>query len=434
MKQAGITLLDCDHKTPAAKETGRPYVGIPQMTTGRVDFSTARRISEEDFVTWTRKTKYQKNDIILSRRTNPGVTAVDDTDTDFALGQNLVLLRADGKRVFPPFLRWLVRTPEWWEEIDKFINVGAVFSSLRCGDVPKFELTIPPLTEQISINRVLRPFDNKIELNQRLNETLEALAQAIFKDWFVDFGPVRRKQEGVTDPVAILGGLIHDPVRAAEVAALFSDSFGDDGLPEGWGEESLLDIADWVNGAAYKNMHFVPADADGLPVIKIAELKAGITDKTKFTNTDLGEKYRISDGELLFSWSGNPDTSIDAFVWSGGNAWLNQHIFAVRTNGKRSKPFLFTILKFLMPEFAELARNKQTTGLGHVTKSDMGRIQVPVTPQLLTQTFSELIDPIYDRMVLSLNENRTLAETRDYLLPKLMSGKVRICDAEKVVE
>lgn len=157
--KAGVTLLDCDHKTPEAVIQGRSYVGIPQMTSGRIDFSTGRQISEADFVTWTRKTKYQPNDVVLSRRTNPGVSAVDDIGTEFALGQNLVLLRADGRRVAPTFLRWLMRGPEWWEQIEKFINVGAVFSSLRCRDVPHFELTIPPLPEQrdIAATRASRP-------------------------------------------------------------------------------------------------------------------------------------------------------------------------------------------------------------------------------------------------------------------------------------
>jgi type I restriction enzyme S subunit len=103
------------------------------MTTGRVDFSTARRITHADFLAWTRKTKYQKDDVILSRRTNPGVTAVDDTGTEFALGQNLVLLRADGTKVYPPFLRWLVRGPEWWVQIEKFMGTSKNCPDLAAG-------------------------------------------------------------------------------------------------------------------------------------------------------------------------------------------------------------------------------------------------------------------------------------------------------------
>ncbi len=294
----------------------------------------------------------------------------------------------------------------------------APYLSLR--DQLRIEISLPEIGRQVRIGSVLSALDDKIELNRRMNETLEASARALFRDWFVDFGPTRAKAEG----------------RAAYLApdlwSIFPDSLGDDGVPDGWEQESLLDQAHWVNGAAYKNMHFVDR-RDGLPVVKIAELKAGVSEQTKFTNTDLGERYRIEDGELLFSWSGNPDTSIDAFVWTGGRAWLNQHIFAVRENGKRSKAELFVLLKWLMPEFAEIARNKQTTGLGHVTKDDMKRMQVVSPSPAIRAAFRERVAPIFDQILSLTTESRTLAETRDALLPKLMSGAIRVRDAERAV-
>lgn len=280
---------------------------------------------------------------------------------------------------------------------------------------------------------MLGSLDDKIELNRKMNETLEAIAQAIFRDWFVEFGPTRRKQDGATDPITIMGGLVQDTERAQALADLFPATLGDDSLPEGWESKSLLEQANWINGAAFKNMHFSDAP-DALPVVKIAELKNGVTSGTKFTNTALGERYRISDGELLFSWSGNPDTSIDAFVWIGGNAWLNQHIFAVRENGVRSKAALYVLLKALMPQFAELARNKQTTGLGHVTKEDMKRLEIAVAPGPVETAFEAVITPLVDLLVSRLFENRTLAATRDLLLPKLMSGEIRLSGAEGVIE
>lgn len=334
--------------------------------------------------------------------------------------------------LLPKFMEYHTRSAVWSDWLS-LAGEGSVRERIYFRKLETYELVLPDVSYQQAAVEILSALDNKIELNRRMNETLEALAQAIFKDWFVDFGPVRRKREGATDPVSILGGLIPDLAKAPSVAALFSDGFGDDGLPKGWREISLLDLADWVNGAAYKNMHFVPSDSGGLPVIKIAELKAGVTQSTKFTNTDLGERYRISNGELLFSWSGNPDTSINVFVWTAGDAWLNQHIFAVKPNGKRSKPFLYVLLKFFMPKFTELARNKQTTGLGHVTKSDMSKTRVSDPSVAITQVFSDFVEPIYERIIFSLEENRALADTRDYLLPKLMSGEVRVRDAHEAV-
>lgn len=164
-----------------------------------------------------------------------------------------------------------------------------------------------PLPEQRAIAATLGALDDKIELNRKMNATLEAMARALFRDWFVDFGPTRATMEG------------RAPYLSPDLWSLFPDGLNAEGNPEGWSYEQLLNQADWVNGAAYKNMHFSDAP-DALPVIKIAELKNGVTGNTQRTATDLGARYLIDDGELLFSWSGNPDTSIDTFLWTGGVA------------------------------------------------------------------------------------------------------------------
>ena len=137
LREAGVSLIDCEHRTPPASEDGYPYVGILQVKDGRIDPDGARRIAQEQFREWTQRAKPQPFDIVLSRRCNPGETGfVSPGFVEFALGQNLVLLRSDGKKVFKPFLRWLVRSPRWWAEVSKFINVGAVFDSLKCADIP----------------------------------------------------------------------------------------------------------------------------------------------------------------------------------------------------------------------------------------------------------------------------------------------------------
>lgn len=132
LREANVSLIDCEHRTPAKAASGVPYIAIPQIKNGRIDITDARRISQEHFMEWTRKAAPQPYDVVLSRRCNPGETAFVPPGLDFALGQNLVLLRADGTKIYPPFLRWLVRGTDWWEQIGKFINVGAVFDSLKC--------------------------------------------------------------------------------------------------------------------------------------------------------------------------------------------------------------------------------------------------------------------------------------------------------------
>ena len=332
----------------------------------------------------------------------------------------LVFRSKNSDRIYPNYIFHLAR----WSKFTEYTVATSKGAKMPRGDkdaIAKFTFPLPPLPEQRAIASVLSALDDKIELNRRMNETLEGMARALFADWFVHFGPTRAKMAGA------------EPYLAPEIWSLFPDRLDENGLPEGWVSQSVIDQAEWVNGAAYKNMHF-NKEPDALPVIKIAELKAGVTQNTKWTNTALGEKYKITTGELLFSWSGNPDTSIDAFIWTGGDAWLNQHIFAVRGNGTRSPAFLYTMLKWLKPQFSEIARNKQTTGLGHVTKQDLKRLQIHIGSNDILDEFEKLVGPIYARLQANLMESRTLAQTRDLLLPKLMSGEIRAREAEKIVE
>lgn len=405
-----------------------PWIGIRDATGnhGRTIYETNEYTNEQGIANSAARV-LPSNTVCLSRTASVGYVVV--MGRPMATSQDFVNWSCS-QDLNATFLKYALMAEG--DALLRFAS-GSVHQTIYFPEVKSFYIATPPLSEQRAIAEVLGSLDDKIELNRRMNETLEAMAQAIFRDWFVDFGPTRRKLEGATDPLTIMGGLVQDTERAQALADLFPAALGDDGLPEGWESKPLLDQANWVNGAAYKNMHFSDAP-DALPVVKIAELKNGVTSSTKRTNTALGERYRISDGELLFSWSGNPDTSIDAFVWIGGEAWLNQHIFAVRENGTRSRAALYVLLKALMPQFAELARNKQTTGLGHVTKEDMKRLEIAIAPGPVEAAFVDVITPIFDLTVSKLFENRTLAATRDLLLPKLMSGEIRLSEAEELME
>jgi type I restriction enzyme S subunit len=300
-----------------------------------------------------------------------------------------------------------------------------VQTTLNLKEIRQLPIPWPPSEVRERIASTVGALDDKIELNRRMNETLEAMARALFKSWFVDFDPVRAKAEGRA-PAGM----------DAATAALFPDGFEESELveiPRGWQARALYDCATWVNGAAYRDFEFCAPDR-GLPIIKIAELKAGITSQTRFTLTNPGDKYLIDTGDVLFSWSGNPDTSIDTFVWARGKGWLNQHIFKVITGSRHDRTFVLWLLRHLRPAFAEIARNKQTTGLGHVTAGDMKRLQVAVPPLSMLAAFDAVVGPLSDLMHTCEVESLTLARLRDALLPKLLSGELRVRDAEKAVE
>ena len=136
---------------------------------------------------------------------------------------------------------------------------------------------------------------------------------------------------------------------------------------------ALFDLAQWKNGLAFKKIDF---SSTGKPVIKIAELKNGITKQTRFTNKNYGEDVHLTKGDMLFSWSGNPETSIDVFWYNLPDGWLNQHIFKVTAKSFVKSNYLYYVLKYFKEKFKCIASNKQTTGLGHVTIKDLKQINI----------------------------------------------------------
>lgn len=418
LKKAGVTLIDCDHRTPPAADNGYPYVAIPQLKDGHISLDGVRRISEADYLDWTKKLRPQADDVIVVRRCNSGQSAYVPAGLQCAIGQNLVVLRADGLRVLPQYLRWLVRGSAWWDEVAKFINVGAVFDSLRCRDIPSFELPIPPLEEQREVARTLAALDDRISLLRETNATLEAIAQALFKSWFVDFDPVRAKMEG----------RVPEGMDEA-TAALFPDSFEESVLgevPRGWAIESLDKIANYLNGLALQK--FPPTGADDLPVIKIAQLRKGDTVGADKASRCIKPEYIVRDGDVLFSWSG----SLEVEIWCGGEGALNQHLFKVSSTNY-PKWFFYLWTKYHLEHFRQVAASKATT-MGHIQRSHLSDAKcfVPSTDVLLAG--DQILNPIIDRLVEGALQAAKLSELRDTLLPRLISGQLRLPEVQSQLE
>jgi type I restriction enzyme S subunit len=283
-----------------------------------------------------------------------------------------------------------------------------------------FEVVVPPIGIQRRIAAILGSLDDKIELNRRMNRTLERMAQALFKSWFIDYGPVRAKAAG--DPTA--GGL------PAPLAALFPDRFTDSPLgpiPEGWEVQSLDGIADYLNGLACQKYPAVEGKKS-LPVIKIRELRQGITENSDRATAGVAPKYIIEDGDILFSWSG----SLLVTIWCNGRGVLNQHVFKV-TSAKYPKWYYYHATKHHLEEFQRIAADKATT-MGHIQRHHLTNAKLAVPPEGLMVAATDVLGTAIDRRINALRQARTLARLRDTLLPKLLSGEVEVSEAEAAVE
>ncbi len=411
LREARVTLIDCDHRTPPAADAGYPYVAIPQLRAGRLDLSDVRRISREHYVEWTRKANPRANDVVLSRRCNPGETAVAPADLEFALGQNLVLLRADGTEVYPPFLRWLVRGPEWWKQIGKFINVGAVFDSLRCADVPNFELRIPPIPQQREIAHILGTLDDKMELNRRVSETLEAMARALFKSWFVDFDPVRAKAEGRDSGLP-------KPLADLFPARLVDSELGD--IPEGWAGGRLGDLVcqrteRCLPSGETAALPYVPIDCISPKSLFLTESKSGDEAQSSLT--------KFYKGDLLFGAMRPYFHKVCIAPFDG----TTRTTAFVLYPGQRAD-FAFTALLLHHPDTIDFATRHSTgsTIPYAVWRDSLENMPVILPPSDVREVFDKVVGPLLMRIPAPYFENRTLAALRNTLLPKLISGELRI--------
>lgn len=335
------------------------------------------------------------------------------------VNQHVAIVRPDNEHIDAGFLRYWFVTRDTQSSLLALASAGATRPALTKAMLENLEIPRLSIDDQRAIASVLATLDEKIELNRRMNETLEGMAQAIFRDWFVDFGPTRRKAAGEADPVAIMGGLTPDPAGAAELAALFPAAFGNGVLPVGWTERPLDAIAGFLNGLALQKFPAKGGEPD-LPVIKIAELRNGLSERTNRASRLLPTKYIIKDGDLIFSWSG----SLMAKVWTLGEGALNQHLFKVWSD-EFPQWFYGQWVHHHMPEFQLIAASKATT-MGHIQRGHLSSATTVCPQDGAMEVMSSVMQPLWDRMIHNELESRTLAETRDYLLPRLMSGAVHV--------
>lgn len=421
LREAGIELLDCEHRTPPPAEKGFPYIAIPQIKQGRLDLTDVRYISHDHFIEWIKKTCPKPWDVILSRRCNPGETAFVPPNFKCALGQNLVILRSNGTRVIPEFLRWLVRGPYWNEQVQTYLNVGAVFDSLKCQDVPNFRLPIPPLPEQRAIAHILGTLDDKIELNRQMNETLEAMARAIFKSWFVDFDPVRAKAEG------------RDTGLPEEIAELFPDSFEETEVgevPKGWKYCSAETVADVGIGKTppRKESEWFSTNPDDIRWASIRDMgESGtyILDTTEYLTSEAVDKFNIRlvpNNTVLLSFK----LTIGRVTLTDGEITTNEAIahFKLYDEFHLSNEYLYLYLqKFDYTKLGSTSSIAQA-----VNSKTIKAMPILVPEESVITEFTGRFVSIFDKIKMNQRESRTLAELRDTLLPKLISGELRVND------
>ena len=388
-----LALYDGPHATPKPALNGPVFLGIKNITEdGQLDLSDIRHIAEEDFSEWTRRVTPGPGDIVFTYEATLNRYAIIPKGFRGCLGRRLALIRPDPEKVDTRFLFYYFFSEDWRTTISKNILSGSTVDRIPLTTFPTFNISLPPLPIQQKIAAILSAYDDLIENNTRRIAILEEMAQSLYREWFVHFRfPGHEKKRMVE---SVLGMIL-----------------------ERWEVKAFSEVAEFVNGFAFEPRHWGKV---GKPIIKIAELKNGVTDKTPlYDGNDIPEKYHIRNGDLLFSWSAD----LDAYIWSGGSAFLNQHLFNVVPRSNFTKLFLFYALKDRMWEF----RNRsQGTTMRHIKRSALDEVKFAAPHIDLQDTFVRCIEPMILEIINIAEKNTNLRQTRDLLLPKLISGEVDV--------
>ena len=331
-------------------------------------------------------------------------------DQDYAIGRGVAAIRHAHDPTLQPLLRGVIELalPELLTAA-----TGSTFPNVSASQIASIPYPDLNVEEQRAIAHVLGTLDDKIELNRRMNETLEDMARALFKSWFVDFEPVRAKMEGRWRRGESVPGL---PAEHYDLFPhrLVPSELGE--IPEGWAVKPLDSIADFLNGLALQK--YPAGDGPKLPVIKIAQLRAGHTSSADVASADIPGIYVVRDGDVLFSWSG----SLELTVWVGGDGALNQHLFKV-TSQSYPKWLFYNWIQEHLQWFRAIAADKATT-MGHIRRQHLGEALVVVPKPAILEAMDAQMRPLLDIGLAMRRESRAIATQRDVLLPELVSGSM----------
>ena len=315
------------------------------------------------------------------------------------------------KPLVPMDLRWAYY---WLRDYDvNNIDDGSPIPSTTRDAFGFTPVRLPPLGEQLKIADLLASLDAKVDLNRQMVATLEELARALFKSWFVDFDPVHAKAEG------------RNTGLPADIAALFPNSFDDKSLPIGWVSRPLSDIGTFLNGLALQKYPAKEGEPS-LPVVKIAELRNGVSGRSGSASLSIPSEFVIDSGDHIFSWSG----SLMHRIWMHGRGALNQHLFKVTPSGF-PQWFVYQSVETYLPKFRAIASDKAVT-MGHIQRHHLDEAMVAIPPSDSFQAFDAIMLPLHEQTLGLTAQTQKLEQLRDTLLPKLLSGKLRVADAETV--
>ncbi|ETI59997.1 restriction endonuclease subunit S [Marinomonas profundimaris] len=397
-------VYDGPHATPKKLEKGPYFLSISSLEKGRLDLNKSAFLSEADFKKWTKRVTPKEGDLLFSYETRLGEAALMPSGIRACLGRRMGLLRLNREKVTPEYVLYAYLSPAFQQTIKANTITGATVDRIALNELPSFPIRIPPIEEQKKVAKLLSEIDKKIELNNRINAELEAMAKTLYDYWFVQFDFPDDSPQGQGKPYKTSGGkMVFNPTLKREI-------------PEGWSDKTLSEIANITMGQSPEGSSY---NDEGVGTI----FYQGSTDfgwlfpTTRQYTT--APSRMAKKGDILLSVRapvGDMNIANTDCCIGRGLAALNS-----KTG---SDGFLFYVMKYFKQIFDR--RNSEGTTFGSITKNDLHSLTLAYPTSDLLKKYDEIVTN-YNKMIFERSlENRELIALRDWLLPMLMNGQVTV--------
>ena len=347
----------------------------------------------------------KEGDIVFARTGNStGRTYYhEEKNGKLAFAGFLIKFSLDKSKVNPKYLKYFTISKPYKQWVDNLSN-GSTRGNINAKTFADCPIILPSREQQDYLVRVLSSLEDKIQINNQINQELEAMAKTLYDYWFVQFD--FPDQNG--KPYKSSGGkMVYHPELKREI-------------PEGWGVDSLWNIANFYNGLAMQKYRPDTTEDDYLPVIKIREMMNGFSKDTEKARLDIPSEAVVERGDILFSWS----ATLEVIIWGKEKGALNQHIFKV-TSDTYPESFIYFELKSYLKVFKAIAELRKTT-MGHITQDHLKQAKIVVPPIDLISKLDAKLQPIMLKQQMLENQNQELTQLRDWLLPMLMNEQVKV--------
>ena len=365
-------------------DKGIPVLNGSNLEGFELSEKSFRYVTEEKADSLKKANAYKGDVVITHRGTLGQIVYIPQTAQRdrYVISQSQFRVKCN-KKVLPEYFVYYFHTPIGQHKLlSNASQVGVPALARPSSTFQKIEIEIPDLETQKKVVKLIGSLQTRIKTNAEINDNLYAQAKAIFEQQFIDL----------------------------------------ETIPDGWKKGNLLDIANYLNGLAMQKYR-PNEDEVGLPVLKIKELRQGSCDNSsELCSPNIKPEYIIHDGDVIFSWSG----SLLVDIWCGGTCGLNQHLFKVTSN-TYDKWFYYLWTAHHLERFIAIAADKATT-MGHIKRGELAKAEVLIPSDEDYKSINSLMNPIFNLIVAKQIEARKLAELRDELLPKLMSGEIDVSE------